>query len=251
MDYRLQGKIALVTGTASQKGIGKAICLTLAKEGCDIISASRNLEGARQTAAAVEALGRKAIALGVDVAKYSEVEEIVKTALKKFGKIDILVNNAGVMAGAMPFLNSTRETWEPDMSINLYGTINCAKAVLPGMIERKYGKIVNFSSIAAKLSGPDSYAVSKAAVLSLTRGLASQFGPSGINVNAIAPGMVDTNLFGNMDNNQMLERSAQRTPLRRVQTVDDMANATAFLVSDVSRNITGQCLMVDSGLVML
>jgi 3-oxoacyl-[acyl-carrier protein] reductase len=251
MDYGLQGKVALVTGTASQKGIGKAVCLTLAKEGCDIISASRHLEGAKQTAAAVTALGRKAIAFEVDVANSAAVLEMVKTALKTFGKIDILINNAGVMAGAMPFLDSTREKWEPDMSINLYGTINCCKAVLPGMVERKWGKIVNYSSIAAKLSGPDSYAVSKAAVLTLTRGLASQFGPSGINVNAIAPGMVDTNLFGNKVNKEMLERSAQRTPLRRVQTVEDMANATAFLVSDVSRNITGQCLMVDSGLVML
>ena len=103
MDYGLQGKIALVTGTASQVGMGKAICLTLAKEGCDIISADIDLEGAKQTAAAVKALGRKAIALKVDVAKSSEVEEMVKAALKEFGKIDILVNTAGLIAGWSTF----------------------------------------------------------------------------------------------------------------------------------------------------
>lgn len=106
MDYGLQGKIALVTGTASQVGIGKAVCLTLAKEGCDIVSVSRDLEGAKETAAAVKALGRKAIALKVDVAKSAEVDKMVKAALQEFGKIDILVNNAGLNAGlGVPFQN--------------------------------------------------------------------------------------------------------------------------------------------------
>ena len=120
MDYGLQGKIALVTGTASQVGMGKAICLTLAKEGCDIVSADIDLEGAKQTAAAVKALGRKAIALKVDVAKSSEVEEMVKAALKEFGKIDILVNTAGLIAViGVPFMESKQEMWEKDIAVNL------------------------------------------------------------------------------------------------------------------------------------
>ena len=147
MDYGLQGKIALVTGTASQVGMGKAICLTLAKEGCDIVSADIDLEGAKQTAAAVKTVGRKAIALKADVAKSSEVEEMTKVALKEFGKIDILVNTAGLKAMiGVPFMESKQETWEKNIAVNLYGTMNCAKAVIPGMIERKYGKIINFSS---------------------------------------------------------------------------------------------------------
>ncbi len=121
------------------------------------------------------------------------------------------------------------------------------------MVERKYGKIINFSSMVAKMGGAGSYAASKAAVLAFTRGLATQFGPSGINVNAIAPGMVKTKFFGEIGErqNKMFEDVAKMAPLRRNQTVEDMANTVAFLASDVSRNITGQCIQVDSGMVML
>jgi 3-oxoacyl-[acyl-carrier protein] reductase len=256
MDYGLKGKIALVTGTASQVGMGNAICLTLAKEGCDIVSADIDLEGAKQTASAVKPLGRKAIALKVDVAKSTEVGEMVKAALKEFGKIDILVNTAGVSAvGVVSFLESKQEMWEKDLAVNLYGTMNCAKAVIPGMVERKYGKVINFSSMVAKLGTyVGSYSAAKAAILAFTRGLATQFGPSGINVNAVAPGMVRTKLFSGVSEeivNQMFENTAIIAPLRRNQTVEDIANAVAFLASDVSKNITGQCLHVDSGMVML
>ena len=254
MDYGLKGKIAMVTGTASQVGMGNAICLTLAKEGCDIISADIDLEGAKQTAAAIKGLGRKAIALKVDVTKSSEVDEMVKAALKEFGKIDILVNTAGLNAGmGVPFMASKQEIWEKDLAINLYGTMNCAKAVVPGMVERKYGKIVNFSSIAAKSGYLSSYSAAKAAVLAFTRGFATEFGPSGINVNAIAPAVVKTRFFTGIGEvaNKMFEGEAARAPLRRVQTVEDIANAVAFLASDVSKNITGQCIQINSGLLML
>ena len=251
MDYMLQDKVALVTGTASQIGMGQAICLTLAEEGCNIVSADIDLEGAKQTAAAVQALGRKAISQKVDVAENSEVEEMVKAALKEFGKIDILVNTAGSSQGVR-FMASRKEMWEKDIAVNLYGTMNCAQSVIPGMIERKYGKIINFSSIAAKQGG-GSYASAKAAVLAFTRGLATQFGPSGINVNAIAPGVVATKFFVDMGEgaNKMFEEMAARVPLRTIQTVEDIANAVVFLASDVARNITGQCIQVDGGLVML
>jgi NAD(P)-dependent dehydrogenase (short-subunit alcohol dehydrogenase family) len=120
------------------------------------------------------------------------------------------------------------------------------------MVDRKYGKIVNFSSIAARLALLGSYSPAKAAVIAFTRGLATQYGPDGINVNAVAPGMVATNFFGPQGDRtaKMFEGMASRVPTRRIQTVDDVANAVAFLVSDVSRNITGQCLQVDSGMVM-
>ena len=149
-------------------------------------------------------------------------------------------------------MESKREMWERDLGVNLYGTMNCAQAVIPSMIERKYGKIINFSSIAAK-EGGGSYASAKAAILAFTRGLATQFGPSGINVNAIAPGVVETKFFIDMGElaNKMFEDMALRVPLRRIQTVEDIANVVVFLASDVSRNITGQCIQVDGGLVML
>ena len=225
MDYGLKGKVALVTGTASQVGMGKAICLTLAKEGCDIVSTDINLEGAKQTADAVKALGRKCIALQVDVTKGADVDAMVKAALKEFGKIDILVNNAGGnMIMGTPFLEQNSEMWQKDMALNLYGTMNCSKAVIPGMVERKYGKIINFASIVAKLGlgGPGSYAASKAAVLAFTRGLATQFGPSNINVNAIAPGMLNTNFFAALPGNvqtAMFAEVAGMAPLKRNQEV--------------------------------
>jgi len=256
MDYGLKGKVALVTGTASQVGMGKAICLTLAKEGCDIISTDINLEGAKQTADAVKALGRKCIALQVDVTKGADVDAMVKAAQKEFGKIDILVNNAGGnMIIGTPFLEQNSDLWNKDIALNLYGTMNCSKAVVGGMAERKYGKIINFASIVAKLGigGPGSYAASKAAVISFTRGLATQFGPSNINVNAIAPGMLNTNFFAALPGKvqtAMFAEVAGMAPLKRNQEVSDIANAVAFLSSDVSRNITGQCIQVDSGLVM-
>ena len=154
MDYGLQGKTALITGTASQVGMGKTICLTLAKEGCNIISTDVDLEGAQQTAEAVIAMGGKGIALKVDVTKGSEVVKMVQIALKEFSKIDILVNNAGLNAGqGIPFLESKQEMWEKDIAVNLYGTMNCAKAVIPGMVIQKYGKIINISSIAAQQGG--------------------------------------------------------------------------------------------------
>jgi NAD(P)-dependent dehydrogenase (short-subunit alcohol dehydrogenase family) len=144
--------------------------------------------------------------------------------------------------------------WGKNLAVNLYGTMNCAKAVLPVMIEHKYGKIINISSIAAKTGNTaTSYGAAKAAVLAFTRGLASQYGPSGINVNAVAPGVVKTHFFASMGEraNKLFEDMALRTPLRRNQTVDDVANVVAFLASDLAKNITGQCIQIDSGLIML
>ena len=253
MDLKLEGKVALVTGTASQIGIGSAISKYLAGEGCDIISVDIDLEGAQKTADAVKASGKKAVAYRADVSNEVEVNEAVQSALKEFGRIDILVNTAGLSAGTpTPFTEQKQETWQKDIDVNLYGTMLFSKAVLPSMIEHKYGKIVNFSSIAARQPLLGSYSAAKAAVISITQGLAAQYGPEGINANAIAPGMLKTNFFGepNERTSQMMEGMASRVPTRRIQTVEDIAHSVAFLASDVSRNITGQCLQVDSGLVM-
>jgi len=202
MDYGLEGKVALVTGTASQIGQGKTIALTLAKEGCDVICNDIDLDiyerGAERTASAIKALGRDAIALGADVASSAEVNEMVKVALEHFGKIDILVNNAGGET-KMEELKSDEERWNRLMDVNLRGAVNCMDAVLPGMIERKYGKITCTSSHAGILGPPAmpykaGYGIAKTALQALVRQVALEAGPSGVNVNAIVPGWVLTNL---------------------------------------------------------
>ena len=253
MDYGLESKVALVTGTASQKGMGKAISLILAKEGCNIISVDINLEGAEQTAAAVRDLGRKAIVLKADVADNTEVKEIAKAALEEFGRIDILVNAAGMaIMGGANFFEAEPESWEKEVAVNLYGTMNCCQAIVPGMVERKYGKIINFSSIGAKLGSTSGYGPAKAGITSFTRALASSAGPSGINVNAVAPGVVDTAFFGSKGlSEEMLKGIIQSIPMRRIQTVEDVAHVVAFLASDISRNIAGHTVFIDGGMLTL
>ena len=253
MDYGLEGKIALITGTASQKGMGTAISLMLAKEGCDIISTDINLEGAEQTSIAVKDLGRKAIALKADVSDNAQVKEMVKNVLAEFSRIDILVNTAGMaIMGGTSFAEADPESWEREMAVNLYGTMNCCQAVVPSMVERKYGKIINFSSIGAKLGSTSGYGPAKAGITSFTRALASSVGPSGINVNAVAPGVVATAFFGsNGLSDEVLKGIISSIPMRRIQTVEDVAHVVTFLASDVSRNIAGQTIFIDGGMLTL
>jgi NAD(P)-dependent dehydrogenase (short-subunit alcohol dehydrogenase family) len=253
MDYRLEGKIALITGTASQKGMARSISLMLAKEGCNIISTDINLEGAELTAALVRDLDRKAIALEADVSDNTQVKEMVKTALAEFSRIDILVNAAGMaIMGVTSFAEADPESWEKEMAVNLYGTMNCCQAIVPGMVERKYGKVINFSSIGAKLGSTSGYGPAKAGITSFTRALASSVGPSGINVNAVAPGVVDTAFFGsNGLSDDMLKGIIASIPMRRIQTVEDVAHVVTFLASDISRNIAGQTIFIDGGMLTL
>jgi NAD(P)-dependent dehydrogenase (short-subunit alcohol dehydrogenase family) len=252
VDLGLKNKVAMITGTASQIGIGKAVALTLAKEDCDIISCDIDLDGAKKTADEVKALGRKAIALQADIVIKSAVSDTVKAALDEFGKIDILVNTAGAIFPPEPFIESTDERWQKEMAINLYGAVHCCQAVLPGMVEHKYGKIINFSSIASRVGGMASgYCAAKTAILSLTRSLATEFGPSGINVNAIAPGMVLTNLGGGSLPLEAQESFKASVPLRKISTAQDIANAVAFLASDITGTITGQTISIDGGATMV
>ena len=242
----------MITGTASQIGIGKAIALTLAKEGCDIVSCDIDLAGAEKTADEVKDLGRKALALQVDIVIQASVQNGVKAALEEFGKIDILVNTAGAILPPKPFIESADEDWQKEIDINLYGTVHCCQAVLPGMVERKYGKIINFSSIAARIGGMASgYCVAKTGILNLTKSLATEFGPSGINVNGIAPGMVLTNLGGGPQPIEMQERFKASVPMRKISTAQDIANAVTFLASDITGTITGQTISIDGGATMV
>ena len=250
MDLGLQGKIALVTGAGSQIGFGKAIALTLAREGCDLVLADINLEGARKTAAEIQALGRQAIALKADISQSTEVQEMVRAALAKFGRIDILVNNAGASTPPKPFLQMTEADCDRDININLKGVINCTRAVLPGMVERKSGKIVNISSGAGLIGGNllAAYSAAKAGIIAFTMSIAREVGPAGVNVNCVAPGMAQTGFAPNAPRG-FLEAYAASTAVKRLTVPQDIANAVAFLVSDVASDIIGQTLSVSGSII--
>ncbi|MGD9117779.1 MAG: SDR family NAD(P)-dependent oxidoreductase [Dehalococcoidia bacterium] len=252
MELGLAGKVALVTGTGSQIGFGKAIALTLAKEGSDIVSVDMDLEGAQKTAAEVEALGRKAIALKVDVTNNAEVNNAVKKALAEFKKIDILVNNAGAITPMKPFIEKTPTEWEKDININLVGVLNCTMAVLGQMMAHKSGKIVNISSLGGKMGVPtvSVYAAAKAGVIGFTRALATEVGALGINVNCVAPGMSLTAFAGGAPPSEILEGAKLAVPLKRFTTPQDIANMVVFLASDAASDITGQTFSVDGGQTM-
>jgi NAD(P)-dependent dehydrogenase (short-subunit alcohol dehydrogenase family) len=245
MELGLKDRIALVTGTGSRIGMGRAIALTLAKEGCHIISADVDISGARQTADEIHNLGQKSFAYAVDVSDQAQVNDIVRSGIGELGHIDILVNTAGGTAGAGPLHQAQETRWERDININFMGSMYCAKAVLPGMMAQKFGKIVNFSSGVAinGMPGSSSYAGAKAAVIAFTKCLSQEVGRLGINVNCLAPTMVMTN-FGThatMDPKRA-EEMAARMPLGRLTTTQDVANTVLFLVSELSSGITGQVI---------
>ena len=268
MDLGLKNKVALVTGAGSQIGFGKGIALCLGKEGCAVIVVDIDLDGAKKTAAELEALGYKAIALKADITNSEEVNTMVKAGLARFGKIDILVNNAG-KSRIPELIKATEDDWHANVDINLKGTWHCCRAVLPQMIERKSGKIVSVSSV-VKYSfvssvrsmvkagrparvGSTLYLASKAGIIGLTRSLAAEVGPLGINVNAIIPGMGDTGLYTERGglNPMAKQRFESVAPLQRLTTPQDIGNAVTFLVSEAASDITGQTIQVDSGDTMV
>jgi NAD(P)-dependent dehydrogenase (short-subunit alcohol dehydrogenase family) len=253
MEFGLKGKVALITGTASQVGMGKAVALTLAKEGCDIISCDIDAAGAEKTAAEVRKLDRQALVFQMDITNRTQVNEVVKKSLEKFGKIDIFAGIAGGSAFAGPLAEAKAEAIDKEITLNLFGTINCTKAVVPSMIERKYGKIILISSVAGLIGpfGATGYSAAKAGIMGFTRALAHEVGAAGINVNNIAPGLVMTNFYGGPGAPllpQFVREST--TTIGKMTTVQDIANVVAFLASDVSANITGQLFVVDGGMVM-
>ena len=259
MDLGLKGKVALVTGAGSQTGFGKGIALVLAKEGCDIVIIDKDIDGAKQTAAEIEALGRKALALQSDVTKSAEVNKAIDTALEKFGMIDILVNNAGAATPPKPFAEKTEAEWEPDINLNLKAVFICTRAVLPQMLERKNGKIINISSGVGTMGLANSsiYSAAKAGVMAFTKALAKEVIGKGINVNSVSPGIGDTGFLRSSNVIKTAETPPEFTkhvnmdiPAGRMTTPQDIGNMTAFLASDVSSDIVGQVFDVDGGKII-
>lgn len=245
---RLKDKVALITGGA--RGIGKAIAFAYAKEGADIVVADVNLEEAEKTAKEIEALGRKALALTMDVTDYTKVEEVVNKILDKFAKIDILVNNAGITKDNL-LLRMSQLEWDAVLNVNLKGTFNCIRAVSRVMIKQRSGKIVSIASIIGLIGNPGqaNYSASKAGIIALTKTAAKELASRNINVNAVAPGFIQTDMTAKLSE-ELKQKMLSNIPLNKLGTADDVAAVCLFLASEDSSYITGQTIVVDGGMVM-
>ncbi len=246
----LTGRAALVTGGA--RGIGRAIAIRLATQGADVAFSYRgNAGAAAETAAAIEAVGRKAIAIQADVKEPEAAETVVKQTLDAFGKVDILVNNAGVTRDDL-IMRMSLEAWREVLETNLFGAFYMTKAVTRPMLKARAGRIVNITSVSGQAGqmGQANYSSAKAGLIGLTKATARELASRGITANAVAPGFVLTELTQDLPEALQAELIA-RTPLGRFGTTDEIGAAVAFLVSDEAAFITGQVLAVDGGLVMM
>jgi 3-oxoacyl-[acyl-carrier protein] reductase len=244
----LDGKNAIVTG--GSQGIGAAISLELAREGANIcLTYRRHQADAEQYAEEIRALGRKALALECDIASFAEAEAVVQKALADFGRIDILVNNAGMNWDGVSW-KMTEEQWDRVISVNLKGYFNFARQVAPLMKDQQYGKIINITSINGLRGkfGQTNYSASKAGIIGFTKALAKELGAFGVNVVAVAPGLIETAMLKASEaRDKIIDMAMAEIVLKRVGQPEDLANVVAFLASDKARHITGEVIKVDGG----
>jgi 3-oxoacyl-[acyl-carrier protein] reductase len=246
---RLENKVALITGGA--RGIGRSIALAFAQEGADIVVADVNIEEAKKTALDIEQLGRRSLALEMDVTDYTKVEGAVNKILDKFTKVDILVNNAGITKDNL-LLRMSQAEWDAVLNVNLKGTFNCIKAVSRPMIKQRSGKIINIASIIGIIGNPGqaNYSASKAGIIALTKTAAKELASRKINVNAIAPGFIQTEMTAKLPE-ELQQKMKEAIPLNKFGSPEDVAAVCVFLASEDSSYITGQTIVVDGGMVMV
>jgi 3-oxoacyl-[acyl-carrier protein] reductase len=245
----LEGKAAVVTG--GSRGIGRAIALELARRGAGlVVNYQRSAEAAEAVVSDIERAGQRAIAIQADVGEFTQAAQVIQAALDAYGQIDILVNNAGTTRDQLLMLMQEAD-WDYVLRTNLKSLYNCCKAAARPMIRRRYGRIINISSVSgiAGQGGQTNYAASKAGVIGFTKSLAKELGPRNITVNAVAPGFVPTDLTADLSE-ELKHRAIETTPLRRMGKPEEVAYAVAFLASDEAAFITGEVLTVDGGLVM-
>ena len=250
---KLEGKVAIVTGAA--RGNGEGAARVMASEGATVVLTDV-LDLVHKTAKSISDNGYKAVSFKMDITKAAEVNSVVQKVLEQLGKIDILVNNAGVLKLA-PLVDMGDEVRDKMIEVNIKGTFIMTKAVLPSMLERKYGRIVNLSSVTGPLVadiGETAYAATKAAIWGFTRALAFEVAKYGITVNAICPGMIDTDMVRNMavetnpnDPQSVLKDLARGIPMGRLGTIEEVGELVAFLASDESKYITGTPILIDGG----
>ena len=256
MELGLTGKVAIVTGGA--RGIGKSIVEGFAKEGANVVISDILLDVAQELAEKLTRNGTRVLAVKTDVSKKSDAHNLTEAAMKEFGKIDILVNAAGIVRDTM-LVDIEEEEWDQVLDINVKGIYLITRAVVPHMIATRQGKIVNISSRSGKdaQAGLSHYGASKFAIIGITQSLAKELAPNDINVNAVCPGIVRTDMW-----ERILDARSARTgvpreeiwagmietiPLKRPQVPEDMANMVLFLCSDIARNITGEAINVNGG----
>ena len=241
-------KVSLITGGA--RGIGREIALAFAKEGSDIVICDVNQEALNATRQEIEALGRRAEAFVVDVTSLSQVEGMVNKTLDKFQKIDILINNAGITRDAL-IVRMSEQEFDSVIAVNLKGTFNCTKALAKVMMKQRYGKIVSIASIIGIMgnAGQANYAASKAGIIGITKSVAKELASRNVNVNAIAPGFIETDMTAKLPED-VKSRMLSYIPLNRFGKASDVAELAMFLASDASSYITGQVIKIDGGMVM-
>jgi 3-oxoacyl-[acyl-carrier protein] reductase len=269
LEIDLSGRVAFVTG--GSRGLGRADALTLARAGADVVIAdllveselseatdaygplatvarTQGLVGTESAAEEIRAMGRRSFAVRCDVTDRDQVAAAVAKTVEELGSVDILVNNAGTLDHVGQFPDQSAELWERDLRVNLTGAFNCGQAVWPHMKERKWGRIVNMASVAGTLGGfgQASYSTTKAGILGLTKTLAMEGGRHGITANAVVPGIIGSEAF-HMANATMNERIANRTVFKRPGEPQDIANAIAWLCSDLASYVTGIELNVSGG----
>jgi len=244
----LEGKNALVTG--GSQGIGAATSLELAREGANVCLTYRKHEAeAEKYAEEIRALGRKAMAVKCDISVYAEAEAVVNSAVETFGSLDILVNNAGMNWDGVSW-KMKEEQWDRVIEVNLKGYFNFTRQVAPLFKNQKYGKIINITSINGMRGkfGQTNYSASKAGIIGFTKALARELGAFGINVNAVAPGLIETAMLKEAESrDRIIEMAMNEIVLKRVGQPEDLANVVAFLASDKARHVTGEVIKVDGG----
>ena len=244
----LEGKNALVTG--GSQGIGAAASLELAREGANVCLTYRKHDTeAKKYADEIREMGRKALAIKCDISSFAEAENVVKTAIDEFGGLDILVNNAGMNWDGVSWKMS-EEQWDRVIEVNLKGYFNFTRQVAPIFKDQKYGKIINITSINGLRGkfGQSNYSASKAGIIGFTKAVAKELGAFNVNVNAVAPGLIETTMLKESDSrDKIIEMAMNEIVLKRVGQPEDLANVVVFLASDKARHVTGEVIKVDGG----
>ncbi len=245
---RLQDEIVFITGSA--RGIGREIAEVFAAEGALVIISDINAEAAQKTAEEIKAKGFKADNFPCNVTILADVEQTIDKIIDKYGRIDILVNNAGITRDNL-FIRMKEEDWDAVLTVNLKGTFNSTKAVSRAMLKARKGKIISIASVIGVMgnAGQANYAASKAGVIALTKSLAREFASRSINVNAVAPGYIKTDMTDKLSED-VKNKILEAVPLNRMGTPKDVANVCLFLASKEADYITGQTILVDGGMVM-